>query len=67
MIKDIERDNKGNITAECFADMSFHLPVKVYVNDDKEYHRILRTEEDIENYFFGALPYVLTTRYEYEG
>lgn len=66
MTRDIERDGRGVITDNCLADMREHLPIKVYVNDDKEAHKVLKTEKELEGYFKGALPYVLTTRYEYD-
>ena len=65
MTKKIERDGRGVITDNCWTDMTEHLPIKVYVNDDKDAHRIIKTEAELKGYFKGALPYVLTTRYEY--
>lgn len=66
MTKKIERDKLGIITESCWTDMREHLPIKVYVNNDKEAHKVIKTEEELDGYFKGALPYVLTTRYEYD-
>lgn len=63
-MKRIERDERGAITEGCMADMLASLPIKVYVNDDKEAHKVINTEKELKGYFKGALPYVLTTRYE---
>ena len=61
----IVRDEKLNILNECFEDMRNSLPIKVWVNDDEKPHRIINTYQELENYFSGALPYCLTTRYEH--
>lgn len=66
MTRTIERDERGIITESCLADMREHLPIKVYVNDDKYAHKVIKTEAELKGYFKGALPYVLTTRYEYD-
>ena len=66
MTREIERDSRGVITEWCLDDMREHLPIKVYINDDKEAHKVLKTEKELKGYFKGALPYVLTTRYEYD-
>lgn len=66
MTRDVERDDRGVITEGCLDDMREHLPIKVYVNNDKVAHRSIKTEAELKGYFKGALPYVLTTRYEYD-
>lgn len=66
MTRDVERDGRGVITESCLDDMREHLPIKVYVNNDKVAHRFIKTEAELKRYFKGALPYALTTRYEYD-
>lgn len=66
MIRDVERDDRGVITESCLDDMREHLPIKVYVNNGKVAQRSIETEAELKRYFKGVLPYVLTTRYEYD-
>lgn len=63
-MKKIIRDSEGNILDECFEDMKKSIPIKVWVNDDKTPHRTINSIQELEDYFYGALPYCLTTRYE---
>lgn len=61
-IKKIERDADGHITEECFADMRNLLPIDIYVGEQTP-HRRIGSKEELDAYFYGALPYALSTHY----
>ena len=61
--KKIQRGEDGFITDACLADMHESLPIELFVMCDRKPHRAINTAEELENYLFGALPYVLSTYY----
>lgn len=60
----IRRNKLGHITGECMREMENSLPIELFVNQDTEPCYIAHTKNELAHYFDGALPYVLTTRYE---
>ena len=66
-MKEIKRDVCGFITDECMREMENSLPIELYVNDDQAPAWVAQTKEDLARYFRGALPYVLTTRFNKAG
>lgn len=65
MKKKIERNSAGIITRACMRDMEMSLPIRMFVNDDVVPGALIRTKEDLDNYFAPVLPYCLTTHYEH--
>ena len=61
--KKIHRDERGVITDECLKDMLESLPIDLFIYKDNYPHDSISTAEGLEKYFFGALPYALTTYY----
>ena len=60
----IERNNEGFITDASMKEMMESLPIEMFVEGDPQPHRVISTKKELEAYLFGALPYVLTTRFK---
>jgi len=63
-MNNIHRNKNGHITDECMREMENSLPIELFVNQDKEPCYIASTKDELSHYFDGAIPYVLTTRWE---
>ena len=61
--KKIKRDEDGHITDAGLSEMRDALPIEVFAAFDNKPHRRINTPEELENYLFGAIPYVLTNYY----
>ncbi len=64
--KKIHRESTGFITDGCIKDMHDSLPIEIFVNNDNEPHRVISTSKELEDYLFGALPYMLSSYYRHK-
>ena len=60
----IKRDENGYITDACLAEMREAFPIEVFGGFDNKPHRRIKTAQELDDYLFGAIPYVLTTYFK---
>lgn len=64
--KRIRRDENGCVTDDGMREMVEALPIEVFVGPHYPPHRVIETKEELEKYFLGALPYVLTSHFRHK-